>query len=285
MIKKILIVGATGFIGSNLVDLLLQKKYELIILKRSFDDIKRIKHLTNQVKLYDIDKIGLDIPFSENKIDLVINLATDFGRNPNTLLSQVFETNVLFGLKLIEVASNNKVNYYFNIDSSLSPKVSLYAYTKSVYKYTLEKYFASKIKICNLKLEYVLGENDDLSKLIPFIISEFRENKAIDISPGEQDLDFIYVKDVVDAFLYIIMNSDSKINYRFTEFEVGTGKTTKLKDLLEMIKKEMKSNSIINYSAISYRENEQMFSKADLSALGGWKPKYNIKQVIKLLIK
>lgn len=284
MANKILIVGATGFIGSHLLKLLVKEGFDLLVLKRSYDSTKRINEVLDSVKTYNIDQTGLEMPFQENEVNLVVNLATDFGRATDSTPSKIFDTNVLFGLKLIEIAVENNVQYYFNIDSSLSPEVNLYAYTKKVFKYTIEKYFSSQIKIRNLRLEYVVGENDDLSKLIPFVISELKQNRELKISKGEQDLDFLYVKDCVDAFLYLIKN-EKNFNKPFEDFQIGTGKTTKLRDLIELIKKEIGSNSVICYGAIPYREHEQMYSKADPSALKGWVPKYDIKKVIKLLVK
>lgn len=106
--KKILIAGATGFIGSHLVKKLIQNNFGLIILKRSYDKTDRIKKYLNRVEIYDIDKEGIEKAFKENKIDMVINLVTNYGRDKQVLVSDIVESNILFGLKLIEAESKDR---------------------------------------------------------------------------------------------------------------------------------------------------------------------------------
>lgn len=284
MIKTVLVSGATGFIGSHLLErLLLEKTFKIIILKRSFSNRKRINRFLKKVKVYDIDKCEIALPFQENRIDLVINLATNYGREEGVEPSQIIDTNVVFGLRLIEQASRAKVKYYFNIDSSLASNINLYAYSKKVFRHLIKVYFADKINVFNLRLEYVYGENDDLAKFIPFAISKLKNNQELNMSKGEQILDFIYVKDCVDAIVYLIKNCGDYHN-NFEEFQIGTGGTIQLREFIEMIKKELGSKSIINYGSIPYRKNEQMYSKANISKLGKWQPKYKVKDSIKFLL-
>jgi len=78
--KTILLTGPTGFLGSHLLQALLNEGYKVIILKRSFSDTWRINHLLDNLKSYDINKTPLEKPFEENKIDIIIHTATNYGR-------------------------------------------------------------------------------------------------------------------------------------------------------------------------------------------------------------
>jgi nucleoside-diphosphate-sugar epimerase len=81
--QKVLLTGATGFLGSHLVRALLAEKYELIILKRSFSDISRIEGVINEADVYDIDRCPLEQQFKEHKkIDFVIHTATILRTQP-----------------------------------------------------------------------------------------------------------------------------------------------------------------------------------------------------------
>ncbi|MFK5948574.1 MAG: GDP-mannose 4,6-dehydratase, partial [Methylococcales bacterium] len=66
--KNILLTGATGFLGSHLLEALLNESYQVVILKRSTSDTWRINHLLEQVKSYDVDIQNLDLAFSEQSI-------------------------------------------------------------------------------------------------------------------------------------------------------------------------------------------------------------------------
>lgn len=282
MIKKILIAGATGFIGSHLVEELLQNKYKISVLKRSFDNTERIDKYASKIDFFDIDLGEMEKAFE--KVDLVINLVTDFGRAKDSKTSEIVETNVVFALRMLELAEKNKVKYYFTMDSALSEDVNLYAYTKKVLKSILGKYFVGAVKVFNIRLEYIYGENDDLSKFLPMVIDKLEKNEELDMSSGNQDLDFLYVKDCVGGIGYIIKNVE-KYHEDFNELQIGTGKTILLKDLVMLFKHEIGSNSKINFGAVPYRENEQMHSVADISSLGGWKPSYDYKDAIRNIIK
>lgn len=283
MIKNILVIGAAGFIGSNLTKKLLREKYNIVVLKRSVDSLKRLEVVKNQLKFYNSDQGELEGAFKDNNIDLVINLATNFGRSKGALTSDLVDTNILFAIRVAEAAVENKVKYLFNIDSSLDPTVNLYAYTKKVTKQLLKDYFAGKIKIFNLRLEYVYGPNDDLNKLMPMAVNKLKNNVLLELTPAEQELDFLNIEDCTDAFSYVISHQDN-FESNFNDLQIGSGKTLKIRDFIKMIKHISGSQSEIKIGAIPYREHEQMYSIADLKTMKGWKPKVKLEEGIKQLI-
>ena len=114
MNKTILITGATGFLGSHITWTLFNEGFSIIILKRSFSDIWRIREIIDKIRYYDIDKVELEIPFKENEIDCIIHTATNYGKKREKI-SEIIETNVVFPLKLLEIAT------FFNTDTFLIP--------------------------------------------------------------------------------------------------------------------------------------------------------------------
>ena len=73
---KVLLSGATGFLGSHLLHALLKVEHNVIIVKRSFSDTWRIKRHINDISCYDLDKVSLKDPFQlHGKIDAVIHQA------------------------------------------------------------------------------------------------------------------------------------------------------------------------------------------------------------------
>lgn len=67
MTETVLLTGATGFLGSHLLEALINEGCKVIFLKRSFSNTRRIEHLIDKVKCYDVDKESLDKPFKENR--------------------------------------------------------------------------------------------------------------------------------------------------------------------------------------------------------------------------
>ncbi len=112
------------------------------------------------------------------------------------------------------------------------------------------------------------------------------KQESIDLTKGEQKRDFIYVDDVVSAYLKVLeftKNSD----FSFKSFDVGCGVAVSLKDFASAIKEISNSPTKLNFGALSYREDEIVCSKADIAELTklGRQPKYSYKDGLKKYIK
>ena len=271
---KVLVTGATGFLGSHIVKQLLRENHEIIILKRSFSDLWRIADAMEHVASYDLDKMNnLQSLFQEQgHIDAVIHTATCYGRK-NESLSRIYETNFLFPLKLLEAAAFFNTATFFNTDTSLYKYLNNYSLSK---KHFLEvgKNFADvgKINFINMKLEHIYGPQDDESKFVTYIIKSCLANiPELKLTKGEQKRDFIYIDDVVNAYTVLLHHAiDEK--RKFQEFEIGTGQAITIKELVEKIHSLTHSSTNLNFGALPYRENEIMESKAGNGTLieAGW---------------
>lgn len=287
--KKILITGATGFLGSHLLPALIEKGYDIIVLKRSFSNTWRIQNVTSKIKSYDIDKVDIKKIFDENKIAGIIHLATDYGRKNNNDIIQMSKANIEMPAKLLDLGCKHGVIFFINTHTFSNSKYSLYSAMKNSF-IEIGKYFTSnfKIKFINMKLEHMYGERDEYSKFIPFIIKNILEDKKIKVTKSEQKRDFIYVYDVVDAYLNALDNLGN-LNDNFLEFEIGTGNSISLRDLLNKIEEiiNKKANVNIKWGAIPYKKNEVFDSKANIEKAKqylGWSPKYDINSGLKKTI-
>ena len=114
---KILLTGATGFLGSHVLKKFVENQYEVVALKRSTSDLWRIKNVVDKVKYYDIDQIDLEQVFErEGGIDAIVHTATCYGRKGETVL-QIEKTNLLFPLELLELAIKYHCLYFYNTDT------------------------------------------------------------------------------------------------------------------------------------------------------------------------
>lgn len=288
---KLLLTGATGFLGSNILKSL-YNKYDVIILKRSFSKLDNIKVLEDNFTSYNIDEISIDSIFEkEKKIDIIIHCATNYGRKQEQP-STIIESNLIFPLKILEIAAKKGTKLFINTDTSLSKLDKVQGYMQNYIlskKQFLEwgKLYAEtqKISFVNLILEHIYGPGDDSSKFIAFLIESFKNDVvSIDLTAGEQYRDFIYIDDVVNAYLTVIRSNVELPG--FSEFEVGSGNEIRIRELVELTKDLMDSKTVLNFGAIGYRENEVMSSKADISLLLslGWEPEFDLKKGLRKYI-
>lgn len=287
--KTVLVTGATGFLGSHLVHALLSEDLKVVILKRSISDSWRISDVIEDVKSYDVDTQSVKKAFEENDIDIVIHTACNYGRN-NESITEVVETNILFGLEVLECSIKFSVDTFLNTDTLLQKHLNIYTRSKKQFVEWV-KTLSDKIQVVNLKLEHMYGPKDGSTKFVPWVIAQlFDEVDEIKLTSGEQKRDFIFIDDVVSAYLTVIRNKEQFKN--FSEFDVGTGNLITVRSFVRLIKdlyeKHIgKSQTKLRFGAIEYREGEIMnieIRNQDLLDLG-WNPSYTVDKGLQNLIK
>lgn len=295
---KILLTGATGFLGSKLLKRLVQNNAQVAVLKRSTSNTRRIKDCLEQCSLYDIDKVTLESVFEKERPEVIIHCAAAYGRSGKDAV-QVAETNLLFGIQLLSLAEQYQCGYFINTGTfafkQIEPEGKI---DKPVYMadYTLSKHqfirwgeaFAARGSLCfiTMDLEHIFGEDDDEGKFILMLEQKFSSGEsAIDLSDGMQLRDYIYTDNVVDAYMCVVEHR--KELQGFQRFQVGMGEPIALKDFVIMMKKVSGSNICLEFGKRPRNDNEPACSVADISGLQklGWQPKIDRKEGIREMLK
>lgn len=287
--KTILLTGSTGFLGSYLLHALLKARYKVVIIKRSSSNLWRIKNLMPLVSSYDADVCNLDVIFENHKIDIVIHTACHYGRNSDSLM-EIIESNLMFGLHIFELCRRSKVKVFINTDSLSSRMLNEYSLSKKQLVDWLE-FYSQDIKVVNFKLEHMYGPKDDSSKFVPWLVGEMKSNSSeIKLTKGEQLRDFIYIDDIVSAYLKILKNLESLQG--FNEFDVGTGELISIKNFVLELKEEYedyfgKINKKLSFGSVPYRKKEVMSVNVNSNPLTkiGWVPKIKLRKGIKSILK
>lgn len=287
MRKTVLIIGVNGFLGSHLAKCL-EDDFNIIgLLSRSGDD-SRIKDL--KLKLYINDSVfNYEEIFDNHYVHAVIHAATVYRKS----LDEVINTNILLPVRFAELCTQYGVKQFINTDSFFnSPSFNAYNYLSEytmAKKHALEwlKYLSasSSLTVISMKLFHMYGKGDSESKFITSIINRLKKNeKSIDLTEGRQKRDFIHITDVVSAYKCVL--NESFKTPLFKEYEVGTGESYSVKELVDIVKAISKSKTTLNFGALEYRDGEVMYSKAnnlELKSLG-WSPKYSLVEGLKLTV-
>ena len=263
--KKILLTGGNGFIGSHVVDLLIEKGYEVTI----FDRFKYKPH-REDVNFYLGDVKDRDAVFEVvSKHDGVINLAGILGTAetvndpyPSVEVNisgalNVYEACRRFNKKGVQIAVGN---WFMN---------NSYSITKN----TAERFALMYNKEHGTKIAVVRGLNAygprqkarPVRKLIPNVVIPALLNKPIIIyGDGEQIMDMIYVRDVAEILVRALI-MDHGIYDKV--FEAGSGDDTTVNYIAELVVKLSGSKSEIQHVPMRPGEFERAIVKGDPKTL------------------
>ena len=279
---KILLTGGTGFLGSNLLRRLLSLGHELFCIKRETSSLERVNFFKHKIKWFNLETSDFDEIISSYKIEGIIHCATDYGRKQLNPI-QTIETNLILPLKLLHAAANNNVLVFINTDTVLDKRVDTYSLSKRQFSEWLEKY-SKDILTINVALEHFYGPFDNDSKFVTYVIHKMLGNEdSIDFTLGLQKRNFVYIEDVIDAFI-VLLNNINKLDNSFHNFEVGTEDSVTIKDFVGLVKKLCNNNTTdLNFGAINYRENEVMNTNTNTEKLKslGWFPRFSLEDGLK----
>lgn len=286
MSKTILLTGGTGFLGSYLAKRLVYEGFDVIIIKRSTSKLSPLESIINQVRFYDLDSIDIEKIFQENVIDIIIHCATNYGRFavPPT---DIIQANLFLPLTILQIAENYPVKTFINTDTILDKRVSYYSLSKKHFLDWLYL-FSQKMVCISAALEHFYGPFDDRSKFVSKIILDLlHEVDFIDLTLGEQKRDFIYIDDVVEAFMTLV-NFSFDVPNNLYRYEIGTGKNIEIREFVQTVK-TMTGNKVtrLNFGMLPYRENEIMESHVDISMLSrlGWRPQISLVEGLRYTIE
>lgn len=292
---NILLTGANGFIGSHLTRKLI-KDHQLTILTRPSSDLTRIKPFLSELTNFELGSDQeLDSLFSDSKFELIIHLATYYTKAHSQLsqMEKMIESNLTFPSKLLELAIKHQVEGFINTGTCFEYQLAthpidenqtiqpynFYALTKNQFEQALQFYHHQhRLKTLSLRLFYPYGPNDN-RKLVTILLESLQTNQPIHISLGTQQLDYVYVTDIVDAYLKSIqfISSDRYQNHQV--FNIGEGKPKTVKQVAQTLNKLHGQELIFCDKPIP--EQEIKYMVADISKaqqLLKWTPQYNLQK-------
>ncbi|MFZ2150107.1 MAG: NAD(P)-dependent oxidoreductase [Minisyncoccia bacterium] len=293
---KILITGATGFVGKNLIKKAKKRGYILYALVRPSTNKDFL--IKENIKYHVLDKnIENFISFMQNeKIDGVIHLASLFltQHNPEDV-KNLIDSNVYLGSLVLEASVRGNVKWFINTGTfwqhyrgkDYSP-INLYSATKQAFE-DIAKYYAesSNINFVTIKLNDTFGPNDSRPKLLNVWDKISRSGEVLDMSPGKQILDITHVENVVSAFLQMIMllSTDKQRKFSGKSYVVKSPKRMSLKKLAHLFEKITGRTLNIRWGKKTYRERENMNPWNNGKVIPGWKPSITLEEGIKKTYK
>lgn len=297
--KKVLVTGGAGFIGSHIVDRLVALGVKVTVLDNLITgNLENIKHNLDKIKFIEKDLTD-DAALDEalENIDLVCHQAAlrsvpksverplDYHQVNATGTLKLFLKAKEKGIKKIVFASSSSVygeRFDFPEKETDLPKpVSPYAATKLMdehYGYLFSQLYG--LSVVGLRYFNVFGPRQSLENkyavVVPkFIVSLLKENSPPIYGDGQQERDFTYIDNVVDANILSL----SKDSLDGEVFNIAGGKPYSVNQLFKIIQELTAKNIKPEY--LELRPGDVRKTYADITKARkelGWQPKINFKQ-------
>ena len=289
-VKHILVIGASGYLGSEFVRCLLNKNFKIY---GTYNNNKKKLIKNKNVKYFKLNSIDQKTfnKIKNLKVDYVVNFSGYVNHSPIDNGGNIVIENHLIGLfNINNFFLDKKIKKFINIGSSdeygeintnateinREAPFSPYSYAKTASTYFLQMINKShNFNVSTIRFFLVYGPRQEDNRLIPAIIKGCINNHNIDTSPGMQIRDFLYIDDAMSAIIKIL--NSKKTNGEV--FNVCSAKPVKIKELIINIKKIIGKGKI-NFGARPYRKGESMRlvgSNNKLKKMLGWQQKTSLK--------
>ncbi len=300
---KVLVTGGAGFIGSHIVDKLIEKGFEVFIID-NLSTGKR-ENINEKAKFVcgDInDERLLNNLFKENNFSYIFHLAAQISVS-NSVREPVkdAQVNIIGSLKLIKksIESGVKKIIFSSTGGAIYGEAETFPTTEEVFPKPVSPYAIAKFSVENylrfakrefglnytiLRYSNVYGPRQDPcgeAGVVAIFSSRMLQNKnTIIFGDGKYIRDYVFVSDVAQANIKAMENGDGKI------FNISTAKGTSVNELFQILKEltgyrkapfyKPEREGDVRKSVLSYEK-----AKRELK----WEPKINIDEGLKSTVE
>ena len=269
MKERVLVTGAAGFIGANLVrGLLKENKYEIHILTRKSSNLWRLKDIYSKIidhKVDILDRKRLFEIIKEINPKKVCHLAIYGGYPFQRDDKKIIDTNFTGTVNLLDALNGIEYDCFINTGSSSEygekkepMKESDVCEPNTVYGVakTASTMYCNYIansenrNIGTLRLFSIYGDYEEKGRLVTTLFTDLINQKNVKLGNPDAVRDFVYVEDVVNAYK-IILKNPHKLKGKI--YNICSNKQTSVKEMAEKIKKELSSVGELEYASITGR--------------------------------
>jgi len=294
--KRTLVTGATGFVGTNLVRRLLADGHKVHVLCRPESNYWRLEDIHQDIETHKAslsDKDALSQCLNIIKPEQVFHLAANGAYSWQNDLDSIISTNVTGIANLLACLANSGCESFVTAGSSseygykdhapkeeewLDPN-SEYAIAKAAATHFCRLYAQKHgLNTTVLRLYSAYGPYEDKDRLIPTMIDHGLQKKLPPLVNPDIARDFIYIDDAIDAF---IAAAAAKNIEPGAVYNLGTGKQTTLREVVDLTRKVFNISDEPQWGSMPNRKWDTCVWIADINKISkslNWQPKHTFEE-------
>jgi nucleoside-diphosphate-sugar epimerase len=300
--RKILITGSTGFIGANIVRRFIKIGAEVHILSRTTSNKWRIKDILKDINEYCVDLLDyekLEAIILDIEPEIIFHTVVYGGYPFQKDIKKIIGSNFIGTINLVNACKKVDFELLVNTGSSseygikskpmdeedISEPVNDYGVSKAaatLYCQAVSR--REKRPIVTLRLFSPYGYYEEQTRLIPSVVVSCLRGRNPEISSPNSVRDFIFIEDVIDAYIRVIETSDIGGEI----FNIGYGEQHSVGEVVNKIDELTGNNVRPVWVSVPKRANEPDVWQADVTKAKDilkWEPKYSLEEGLAKTIK
>ncbi len=300
--RRVLVTGASGFVGANLARRLLADGHEVHLLLRPKHKSWRLDGITRDVTIHQVDLSDGDNvarAMAASKPNWVFHLAAHGAYPTQKDLDQMIETNVRGTANLLQAAVTAGVQAFVNAgtsseygykdhapdeDERLEPN-SDYAVTKAAATMFC-RHIAQRMgaAITTLRLYSVYGPYEEPTRLVPTMIVQGLDGRLPPLVNPDVARDYIHVDDACEAFVLAAATADQDPG---VVYNVGSGVQTTLREIVAAARRILGINAEPVWGSMperSWDANVWISDPSKIKARLGWSARHDLESGLRQTI-
>jgi UDP-glucose 4-epimerase len=288
--KRVLLTGGSGFLGSRVVRKLLAEEYSVALVLRPSSDSRRLNGLLEKCTVFTGDLSDIYLrreAIKDFSPKTVVHLAWE-GVNSSNRNNVIQLKNIINSINLFNLSVELECEHFIGLGSQaeygpISGRIventpcrptTLYGTSKMAVYLALDRAAKSIGKNFSwMRLFSSYGPDDDPNWLIPYVIRSLLNGDLPKLTQAEQNWDYIFIDDVADAVVAVVKSLATGV------FNIGSGRAYPLRKIIERARDMIDPNLPLGFGEIAYRADQVMHLESDISALfeaTGWRPKTDL---------
>lgn len=300
--KRVIITGATGFVGANLARRLLDDGHRVHLLVRPGHTAWRLDTIRTDVAIYEVeldDTAGLASVVAEIRPEWIFHLATHGAYSWQNDARRIVTTNILGTINLVEACLRTGFEAFVNTGSSseygakshapaedswLEPN-SVYAVAKaSATLYCRHIARSAGVHMPTLRLYSVYGPYEEPNRLMPTLIIHGLRGVLPPLVNPDIARDYVYSVDVSEAFIRAATTPGQEPG---AVYNVGSGQQTTLREVVDLARRELQIASEPDWGSMANRSWDTTTWVADNHAIRhelDWQPRHSFAEGFRKMV-
>ena len=294
--ERVLVTGATGFVGSHVARALAASGAEVHALVRPGARLDRVPDLVDVVTFHTVEARAEQVAAVVGGIDpdITFHLATHFvAEHRPADIDALVESNVAAPTRLVDALASggrgvtlvNAGTAWQHVEGESYRPKNLYAATKQAFDDVLRHYTERRqLRVVTLNLYDTYGPGDHRGKLLSALVAALRSGEPLALGSGEQLVDFVHVDDAVAAFLHAADGARDSDDRTVPTYAISSGGACRVRDVVELLGEVAGRPVPVRWGARPDRPGDMVTPWYAGAPLPGWRPTISLRTGLAALL-